>query len=120
MAGRLAYFEIPSGDPRRARSFYEGLFAWRFGEPEPEHDYVLFDPGGGPDGGMFESAPGARGIVVYFEVESIDAAIARVVELGGEAQGKQAVPFTGWYARCVDSEGNAFSLFQRDASVSDL
>ena len=80
----------------------------------------MFDPGGGPDGGLLEGASGARGIVVYFEVESIDAAIARVVELGGEAQARQAVPFTGWYARCVDTEGNAFSLFQRDTSVSEL
>ena|SRR5579883_2739507 len=120
MAGRLAYFEIPAGDPERARSFYEGVFAWRFGEPGPERDYVMFDPGGGPDGGLFGSAADARGVVVYFEVESIDAAIARVAELGGTAQPKQAVPFTGWYARCVDTEGNAFSLFERDPSVSEI
>ena len=29
----------------------------------------------------------------------------------------QPIPQTGWFARCKDTEGNAFSLFQADESV---
>ena len=39
-------------------------------------------------------------------------------ELGGKADDKQPIPGIGWFARCKDSEGNSFSLFQGDESVT--
>ena len=39
-------------------------------------------------------------------------------ELGGDAEDKQPIPGIGWFARCKDSEGNSFSLFQSDESVT--
>jgi predicted enzyme related to lactoylglutathione lyase len=118
VAGRLVYFEVRAGDSRRARRFYEGVFDWRFGETEEGLDYTMFDADGGPGGGLYASSGGERGLLVYFAVDDIDAAIDRVNARGGEAQPRQAIPFTGWYARCLDTEGNAFSLFQRDPSVT--
>ena len=47
----------------------------------------------------------------------IDKTIARVRELGGSAEDKQPIPTVGWFARCSDTEGNDFSLFQSDESV---
>ena len=42
----------------------------------------------------------------------------RVQELGGEVvEGKSPVPGIGWYARCRDTEGNDFSLFESDQSA---
>ena len=34
-----------------------------------------------------------------------------------EAEDKQPIPSIGWFARCRDTEGNEFSLFQADESV---
>ncbi len=48
----------------------------------------------------------------------IDAAGAKVRELGGEAGDKSPVPTHGWFAACKDSEGNAFHLWQSDASAA--
>jgi hypothetical protein len=57
------------------------------------------------------------GPVVYFGTSDIDASIAKARELGGSADDKQPIPSIGWFARCVDTEGNRFSLFQPDESV---
>jgi hypothetical protein len=47
----------------------------------------------------------------------IDASIARARELGGSAEDKQPIQGGGWFARCGDTEGNNFWLFQSDESV---
>ena len=55
--------------------------------------------------------------VVVLPVSDIDASIAKARELGGSAEDKQPIPSIGWFARCRDTEGNEFSLFQADESV---
>jgi predicted enzyme related to lactoylglutathione lyase len=49
--------------------------------------------------------------------DDIDATLAKVREAGGSGEEKQPIPQTGWFARCKDTEGNSFSLFQSDESV---
>jgi hypothetical protein len=58
------------------------------------------------------------GPVVYFDTDNIDASIAKVRDLGGKSDDKQPIPSQGWFAACVDTEGNKFSLFQNDPSVT--
>jgi predicted enzyme related to lactoylglutathione lyase len=43
--------------------------------------------------------------------------VAKVADAGGEAGEKQPIPTIGWFARCQDTEGNSFSLFQGDETV---
>ena len=71
-----------------------------------------------PGGAIYpsEDMPG-DGPIVYFSTADIDASVARARELGGSAEDKQAIPSIGWFARCRDTEGNEFSLFQADESV---
>jgi predicted enzyme related to lactoylglutathione lyase len=54
----------------------------------------------------------------YFDTNDIEASIAKVRELGGEAGDKQPVPTHGWFSACKDSEGNTFFLWQGDASAA--
>jgi predicted enzyme related to lactoylglutathione lyase len=58
------------------------------------------------------------GTVVYFDTDDIDASIAKVRQGGGSAEEKAPIPHVGWFTRCKDTEGNSFSLFQSDESVS--
>ena len=58
------------------------------------------------------------GTTIYFGSDDIDADLAKVRELGGEAEDKKPIPHVGWFARCKDTEGNSFSLFQSDESVA--
>ena len=118
MAGKLVHFEIPAADTGRARAFWSAVCEWEFGESAmPGFDYFLVRTGE-DQGGAIMSSEGTTGVVVYFDTQDIDAAIARVREHGGQAEDKAPIPNVGWFSRCTDTEGNGFSLFQSDESVT--
>ena len=116
MAGKLVHFELPAGDSSRARGFWTGLMGWEFQDSGMPMDYQLVRTGEDQGGAVYPSD--ARGVIVYFDTDDIDASIAKARELGGEAEDKQPIPHVGWFARCKDTEGNEFSLFQSDESVT--
>jgi predicted enzyme related to lactoylglutathione lyase len=104
--GKITWFEIAGDDGNRARGFYGGLFGWQFQPFEEGHDYQM------TDGGAVFTNPESKGILVYFGTSDIDASVAKVRELGGEAGEPQEIPNVGRYAHCSDTEGNAFGLYQ--------
>ena len=118
MAGRVVHVEIGAENADRAQSFYTGVFGWEIGPAmSPEMDYRMFrtaEDQGGAIVGTDEKGP----LRVYFDTEDIDATIAKVRELGGEAEDKLPVQGYGWFAGCRDTEGNAFSLWQSDESAA--
>jgi uncharacterized protein len=116
MAGQLVYFEVPAQDADRAQTFYEDLFGWKFQSWEGPMDYRMVD-GAQPGGAIYPSQEGERDPIVYFDTDDIDATLARVRELGGEAEEKMPIPGIGWMARTKDTEGNSISLFQSDESA---
>lgn len=118
MAGNLVHFELPARDTARAKDFWGSLFGWKFQNREGPVEYHMTD-GVEPGGAIYPTELGeSTGPIVYFGTEAIDASVARVRELGGQAEDKQPIPTVGWFARCQDTEGNAFSLFQSDESVT--
>lgn len=117
MAGNIVHFEINAKDANRAKSFYSSLFGWKYKESEiPGIEYFVID--GVEPGGAINPMQQEPGPVVYFDSDDIDASIAKVRDLGGNADDKTAIPGQGWFAACVDTEGNKFSLFQNDPSVT--
>jgi predicted enzyme related to lactoylglutathione lyase len=118
MAGKLVHFEIPAEDSGRAKGFWSGVLDWEFGDSAmPDVEYYMVRTGE-DQGGAVMSGQGAPGIVVYFDTDDIDASIASVREHGGTADDKLPIPHVGWFTRCTDTEGNAFSLFQSDEGVA--
>ena len=115
MAGKLVHFELPAKDSGRAKGFYGSLFGWQF-QSYGDMDYHLTrtaEDQGGAVSGMQEGDNAA----IYFDVDDIDASLAQVGELGGEAGEKQPVPGMGWFAHCKDTEGTNFGLWQSDESA---
>ena len=54
-------------------------------------------------------------IVNYFDVDSVDAYVEKVKDLGGRVViEKTSVPGMGWFAVCLDTENNAFGLWETD------
>jgi predicted enzyme related to lactoylglutathione lyase len=53
------------------------------------------------------------GDLVYFEVDDLEAAVARVRELGGEAGEPQSTE-VGHYSVCTDDQGVEFGIFAVD------
>lgn len=129
MTGNVLYMEFPSEDVDRAQRFWSGVLGWEFGNGLTEaFDYRMAQAG--PDAAVAITPADEPGHPnVYIETADLDAALVRVRELGGEAGEIREVPgrlaaelpataLYGRFAGCKDSEGNAFDLMQRDASVS--
>lgn len=106
-AGRVAWFELPAKDTKRAQEFYGGLFGWQFQAFEDQDYHIIFEAGGAIANAAEQKYP-----LIHFGTDEIDTAIARVRKLGGEADAKQEVPWFGHYAYCSDTEGNRFGLYQ--------
>jgi uncharacterized protein len=119
MPGKLVHFELPAHDAARAKEFWGGLFGWSFNDPGMAGiEYWLVRTGDDQGGAIYASDGTARGPIVYFDTDDIDLSLQKVRDLGGRAEDKAAIPRIGWFARCTDTEGNDFSLFQGDDSVT--
>ncbi|MGH3413777.1 MAG: VOC family protein [Marmoricola sp.] len=123
MTGRVVHFEIPYDDGDRARSFYREAFGWEIDEiPQMHYSMVRTGPVGEDGfpaengyigGGMLKRESPTDRPVVTIDVEDIDAALAKVEELGGMAVvGRQDVGDMGWAAYFRDVEGNLMGLWQ--------
>src|SRR3954447_22659524 len=84
--GALSWNELASPDIDASTRFYGGLFGWTFEEvPGMEQRYLSIKNRGATNGGIRELSPpdAPPHWLVYFGAEEIDAALARVAELGG-------------------------------------
>jgi predicted enzyme related to lactoylglutathione lyase len=119
MPGSIVHFELPAADTDRASTFWNGLFGWGLGESAmPGMDYRMAQAA--PDQGVavFESDKAGSGPIVYLSTDDIEASLAQMRALGGEAEGKAPVPGHGSFAPCIDTEGNHFSLWQADEGAT--
>lgn len=119
MAGQIVHFEIPFDDVDAGRAFWSGLFGWEF-QPAPSppgQRYEMASVTEQSGAALTNMEPGKRGPRAYFDVADIDAGIARVQELGGEASERMPVPGMGWFATCADPHGNEFGLWQSDTDA---
>jgi len=119
MAGEVAFFELGVEDVERGRAFYEGLFGWRF-EPGPSGQGFTIGTANVP-GGMHGGDKGAAPYL-FFQVENMEAAVARVRQLGGmveelDVEGdEESVARFGRFKLCRDDQGSPFGLHQPPAA----
>jgi uncharacterized protein len=117
-AASLVWFDIGADDVQRAKAFYTKLFGWKIKKFPGPMQYWHIDTGGpdaSPDGGLIPRQNPQQSITNYIFVESVDKSAAKVVKLGGKiCMTKTAVPQMGYFAVCLDTENNAFALWERD------
>ena len=91
MTARIGHIDIVSDDPAASGEFYRQLFGWAV-ETHEEVGYTGFSDGH-LSGGFPDLARGLEpvrrvlepgDVLCYVEVEDLDAALTRAVELGGE------------------------------------
>jgi uncharacterized protein len=107
-----AWFDISTPDARRAQRFYQQMFGWPVNVLDETYALVGDDEGQ-PAGGIGQAGPGSpyTGIVVYFRVGNVDAALARAEELGGSrTMEPRSVPGRGRIAAFTDPDGNPVGL----------
>ena len=102
-AGYLFYFTLPAADPDRAARFYRELFGWVLeGGAEGYHVDGVYPPMGLASND--EASP-----QIWIEVSDIHRAVARVRELGGEAE--EPVEYdSGSSSACRDDQGVEFNI----------
>ncbi len=112
----FCHFEIPAKDFARARSFYGGIFGWKFEEMQGM-DYMLFTPPNGVGGGFSKSAEASvkPGFLPYIEVDDIEATLRKVESSGGrKVMGKTMIsPEHGFFALFQDPDNNQIGLWAK-------
>jgi hypothetical protein len=117
MAHPVVHFEIIGQDAAKLRSFYAAAFDWDVGRPDPNlGGYALVKPAapghiGGGIGGGVEGYEGH--VTFYVAVDDIDAALAKIGELGGtRLMGPEPLPDGARFAMIADPEGHVIGLVQ--------
>jgi predicted enzyme related to lactoylglutathione lyase len=114
--GHIGWHELQAGDREGAFAFYSGLFGWTKAEAHdmgPMGIYQTFATGGLAVGGMMtrEAHTPTSFWLYYFNVDSVDAALARVTNGDGKVlHGPQQVPGGVWIAQCLDPQGAMFAI----------
>ena len=118
--GDLVHFEINTKDAQRAKKFYSSVFGWKYKDSDiPGVEYYLID-GVTPNGAInpqTDPAP-VKAPTIYLSSDDIDDTLKKIKDAGGKADEKAPIPGQGWFAACVDPDGNAFSVYQNDPSVT--
>jgi uncharacterized protein len=114
--GAVGWNELHAGDLDTAWTFYSQMFGWAKGTVMPMGamgDYVLFQIDGKDVGGMMkkQDMPPMPMWLYYFNVDGIDAAVARITKGGGKiAMGPHQVPGGQWIVMALDPQGGSFQL----------
>ena len=111
MSNAVSYLEIGSGaNSAESAAFFGQLFGWPFREIGGGNGWFQAD---GIRAGLHPNDP-APGITVFFAVDDLEAAVAKVKELGGTASlpGEEEPGF-GRFSLCSDPQGVPFGLHAR-------
>jgi predicted enzyme related to lactoylglutathione lyase len=111
--GALAWNELASPDLAASTAFYGELFGWTIADAGMAEPYLAIKNGGANNGGMRAPNPPDTPPhwLVYFGAEDIDAALAKVEQLGGA---KLAGPIDIGIAKIAvvqDPQGATFALY---------
>jgi predicted enzyme related to lactoylglutathione lyase len=86
MPNPFAHIELSTDDVKKAKKFYQAVFAWKLTDM-PAMAYTMIDVGGGVGGGMqnkpMPDAPTAW--LPYVQVDDVKATMAKALKGGGSA-----------------------------------
>jgi predicted enzyme related to lactoylglutathione lyase len=122
MAASVVHWEISAKNSKLLQDFYSNLFGWNINADNPQQ-YGLVDTGMkmGIGGGIYQGTEQQQhGVVIYTQVEDIQAYLDKAVGLGG----KVILPITEipnmvTYAMFADVEGNVMGLIKGPQSIPE-
>jgi predicted enzyme related to lactoylglutathione lyase len=112
--GALVWNELASPDLNASSAFYSALFGWTIApfesSPEP---YLAIDNAGTGNGGIRPLTPPGMPPhwLVYFGVDELDAALAKLSELGGTTHAGPIDIQIAKIAIVADPQGASFALY---------
>ncbi|HEX7319871.1 MAG TPA: VOC family protein [bacterium] len=124
---RVIHFEIHADDPQRAVKFYSGVFGWEVQKWTEPTDYWLLMTGKdepGINGAIMKREKPLSGsgdimaFVCTISIDSVEKYSSKIEAAGGKILvPKGPIPGIGWFAQCLDTEGNVFGILQNDPSA---
>ena len=118
---RVSHFDIPADDPQRAQEFYKQVFDWKFEKWDGPMEYWMATTGNeepGINGGLSKRMPGQMGMTNTVDVPSVDEYSKKITDKGGQLiVPKMLIPKVGWFAQCMDTEGNMFGIIEMDETA---
>ena len=122
MTNPVLHWQMLSADPEAAAAFYSALFGWQVSSANGLGYRSVAAEEGGIGGGIWPAPPGAPEMVqLYVQVPDIDAALARIEELGGRTLlPRQVLPDGDAMALALDPLGRSFGLMTPRASPEGL
>ena len=122
MAAGVVHWEISSKNVKPLQDFYANLFGWLINTDNPIQ-YGMVDTGVklGINGGIFQgNEKEPPGVVIYMQVEDIQAYLDKAVSLGGKViLPVTEIPNMVTIARFADIEGNVMGLVKGAQSVPE-
>ena len=118
--GAAAWFELHTRAYDKSVAFYRDVFGWdtHTMSDTPEFRYTTQGEGDNSLAGIYESSDLAEGEpaawTVYFDVEDVDAALEKIVELGGTIERPGEDTPYGRLAAATDPTGTRFKLIQTE------
>jgi uncharacterized protein len=119
MPNPFAHIELSTDDVKKAKKFYQAVFAWKLNDM-PAMAYTMIDVGGGVGGGIqkkqMPEAPTAW--LPYVKVDDVKATIAKAVKAGATA----VLPFQeigemGAIGIFTDPAGAALGLWEESKTA---
>jgi predicted enzyme related to lactoylglutathione lyase len=111
--GALVWNELQSPDVDASATFYGDLFGWKLEESTGTQErYLMIKNGDAYNGGIRElMPPSPPNWLVYFGVEDVEQALAKVDELGGSAIAGPIDIQVAKIAVVADPQGAVFALY---------
>jgi predicted enzyme related to lactoylglutathione lyase len=111
MPSPVVHFEIGSADAVESARFYSEIFGWSFADVGPAR-LITGGAEGGPSGMLNALGhPPETYVMVYIQVDDIDASLEQVIALGGESMvPPQPLPDGRRFAWIKDPAGNLIGL----------
>jgi len=126
MRNKMTHFAIHIDDIERAKEFYDEVFDWGF-NAYGQADFLQIKAGKTENGEVIGALQSRNyspvpdkiiGLECTIGVENVDDIIDRVKSKGGQILiPKTAIPYVGWIAKFLDTEGNLICAMQYDNSA---
>jgi len=126
MSNKLTHFAIHIDDIERAKNFYDEVFDWGF-KSYGQGDFLQITANKSENGELIGALQSRKyspipdkdiGLECTIGVENIDETIEKVTSNGGQiVLPKTAIPYVGYIAKFLDTEGNLICGMQYDKSA---
>lgn len=126
MPNKMTHFAIHIDDIERAKNFYEEVFEWGFVSYGPQ-DFLQIKTDKTENGELIGALQARKyspvpdkiiGLECTVGVKNIDDFIEKVNNRSGQIlMPKTAIPYVGWIAKFLDTEGNLICAMQYDITA---